>query len=217
MQNALLVGLSRQVALRRELDVVANNIANLNTTGYKADGAVFEEFIVRPPGSTTPWAPQTGQLRAGPRDLARPRQGPLERTGNPLDVAIDGTASSRCRRRAASATRATARCRSTTTANSSPAKAIRCSANPARSRFSRTTAASPSAPTAPSACARATTPRLNRSAANSASSAFDKPAACRRTAAAPSRRRRTSRHSPTRPRASCRARSKNPTCAPSSR
>ena len=45
MQNALLVGLSRQVALGRELDVVANNIANLNTVGFKADGAVFEEYI----------------------------------------------------------------------------------------------------------------------------------------------------------------------------
>ena len=44
MQNALLVGLSRQVALGRELDVVANNIANINTTGYKADGSVFEEY-----------------------------------------------------------------------------------------------------------------------------------------------------------------------------
>ena len=45
MQNAVLVGLSRQVALARELDVVANNIANLNTTGYKADGSLFEEYL----------------------------------------------------------------------------------------------------------------------------------------------------------------------------
>ena len=45
MENALLVGLSRQNALRRELDVVANNIANMNTTGYKADGAVFAEYL----------------------------------------------------------------------------------------------------------------------------------------------------------------------------
>ena len=37
MENTLLVGLSRQIALQRELDVVANNIANLNTTGFKAD------------------------------------------------------------------------------------------------------------------------------------------------------------------------------------
>ena len=44
MENALLIGLSRQIALHRELEVVANNIANMNTTGYKADNAVFEEF-----------------------------------------------------------------------------------------------------------------------------------------------------------------------------
>ena len=43
MENALLIGLSRQIALHRELEVVANNIANLDTTGYKADGAVFGE------------------------------------------------------------------------------------------------------------------------------------------------------------------------------
>jgi Flagellar basal body rod protein len=39
MENAVLVGLSRQVALHRELEIVANNVANLNTTGFKSDGA----------------------------------------------------------------------------------------------------------------------------------------------------------------------------------
>src|SRR5882762_11460153 len=46
MENALLIGLSRQTALNRELEVVANNIANLDTTGYKSDGSVFEEFLM---------------------------------------------------------------------------------------------------------------------------------------------------------------------------
>ena len=46
MANAGLIGLSRQIALHRELEVVANNIANLNTTGYKADGSVFQEFLM---------------------------------------------------------------------------------------------------------------------------------------------------------------------------
>jgi len=41
MENTSLVGLSRQIALARELDVVANNIANINTTGYKSDNTVF--------------------------------------------------------------------------------------------------------------------------------------------------------------------------------
>ena len=45
MDNTILVGLSRQVALGRELDVVANNIANINTTGFKADGSMFEEYL----------------------------------------------------------------------------------------------------------------------------------------------------------------------------
>ena len=37
MQNALLVGLSRETTLERQLQIVANNVANVNTTGYKAD------------------------------------------------------------------------------------------------------------------------------------------------------------------------------------
>jgi len=88
MQNAILVGLSRQVALAREMDVVANNIANLNTTGYKADGSVFEEYLSSPAR-----ADQTGtrvsfvQDRGMWHDMS---QGAVERTGNSLDVAIDG-------------------------------------------------------------------------------------------------------------------------------
>jgi len=35
MENSALVGLSGQIALQRELDVIANNIANINTAGYK--------------------------------------------------------------------------------------------------------------------------------------------------------------------------------------
>ena len=48
MENTLLIGLSRQIALQRELDVVANNIANINTTGFKADGAVFARISAEP-------------------------------------------------------------------------------------------------------------------------------------------------------------------------
>jgi flagellar basal-body rod protein FlgF len=91
MQNALLVGLSRQVALGRELDVIANNIANINTSGFKADGSVFAEYI-------SPTASADNFLGADRRvsfvqdratwvDLS---QGPLERTNNPLDVAVNG-------------------------------------------------------------------------------------------------------------------------------
>src|SRR6185503_11416178 len=91
MENTLLVGLSRQVALGRQLDVVANNVANINTTGFKSDGSIFEEFIA-------PTARENG-FRGADRsvrfvndrgiwhDMA---QGAMQQTGNPLDVAIDG-------------------------------------------------------------------------------------------------------------------------------
>jgi flagellar basal-body rod protein FlgF len=90
MQNALLIGLSRQVALARELDVVANNIANINTTGYKADGSLFEEFL-----SSAARADQSGAQVSFVRDRGTWHDlsaGAIEKTGNPLDVAIDGNA-----------------------------------------------------------------------------------------------------------------------------
>ena len=91
MQNMQLVGLSRQVVLGRELDVVANNIANINTTGFKANGAVFEEFIGK--------IARDGKMSDHDRKVSFVRdratwvdmsQGSMERTGNPLDVAVDG-------------------------------------------------------------------------------------------------------------------------------
>jgi len=88
MQNTLLVGLSRQVALSRELDVIANNIANINTTGYKADGSLFEEFL-----SSAARADQSASRVSFVRDRGTWHDmsaGPIEQTGNPLNVAIDG-------------------------------------------------------------------------------------------------------------------------------
>src|ERR1700687_3820719 len=88
MQNTVLVGLSRQVGLAREMDVAANNIANLNTTGYKVDGSLFEEYLS--PGAR---ADETGSRVSFVRDRGvwhDMSQGPIEHTGNPLDVAVDG-------------------------------------------------------------------------------------------------------------------------------
>src|SRR5713101_2941519 len=45
MENTLLIGLSRQMTLERQMDVVANNVANVNTTGYKADRSMFQEYL----------------------------------------------------------------------------------------------------------------------------------------------------------------------------
>jgi flagellar basal-body rod protein FlgF len=93
MENTLLIGLSRQMALHRELAVVANNIANMNTTGYKADSAVFEEFVM-PGARANQFASADSRLsfvqdRATWHDLS---PGSVQQTGNPLDIAISGNA-----------------------------------------------------------------------------------------------------------------------------
>jgi flagellar basal-body rod protein FlgF len=43
MNNAQLVGLSRQIVLRRQMDLVANNIANLNTNGFKNQSLLMKD------------------------------------------------------------------------------------------------------------------------------------------------------------------------------
>jgi flagellar basal-body rod protein FlgF len=93
MENALLVGLSRQMTLERQLDVVANNIANVNTTGFKADRSLFEEYL----NSGAHEDNFVGrdrrvsyvQDRATFHDFD---QGSFEQTKNPLDIAINGNA-----------------------------------------------------------------------------------------------------------------------------
>lgn len=86
MENPLYIGLSRQVALRRQLDVVANNIANMNTVGFRAARMLFDTAME-----------QAGQKRndriALTIDKATytdTRQGAFVPTGNALDVAISG-------------------------------------------------------------------------------------------------------------------------------
>tara|TARA_R110000868_G_scaffold32400_1_gene117825 strand:+ start:7768 stop:8517 length:750 start_codon:yes stop_codon:yes gene_type:complete len=88
MDNTLMIGLSRQMALRQAMDVVANNIANANTAGFKVESLLLEN------NSTS-----TASQADGPSDLQFVdawgmgrdyRQGALEVTGRSLDVAIDG-------------------------------------------------------------------------------------------------------------------------------
>ncbi len=93
MENALLVGLSRQMVLSHELDVVANNIANIDTTGYKSDNALFVQYLM-PKASDDDFTGNDRRLsfvqdRATWIDFGA---GAIQKTGNPLDVAIDGGA-----------------------------------------------------------------------------------------------------------------------------
>jgi len=91
IENAQLIGLSRQIALQRQMDVVANNMANMNTTGFKAEQLLFEEYVMpvarnrdfhtldQPLSFVQDWATV--------HDLSA---GTLQQTGSELDVALNG-------------------------------------------------------------------------------------------------------------------------------
>jgi len=89
MENTLYIALSRQSTLRRELSTIANNIANMNTTGFKGEKTMFVEHLVKSKGTGR----VLGDKLAYVRDIAQYRnmhEGPVIQTGNELDLAIHG-------------------------------------------------------------------------------------------------------------------------------
>jgi len=93
MENALLIGLSRQTALGRELDVIANNMANVTTNGFKARDARFREYLM--PVARADAFPYPDQRLSYVIDSGTPidmESGSVEITNNPLNAAIRGDA-----------------------------------------------------------------------------------------------------------------------------
>lgn len=89
MQNSLLVGLSRQVALRREMDVIANNMANINTNGFKAEGVVFNDYM-QTPAKANEFSGQDKNIhfvidRGTYHNFSK---GSVEQTDNPFNLAL---------------------------------------------------------------------------------------------------------------------------------
>jgi flagellar basal-body rod protein FlgF len=88
MDNALYVGLSRQMVLRREMDIVANNIANADTSGFKVESLMTKE---QPgPPAFTLQGPKPVKFVAADGVARDFGQGGLRRTDAPLDLAIEG-------------------------------------------------------------------------------------------------------------------------------
>jgi flagellar basal-body rod protein FlgF len=88
MDNTLYVGLSRQMTLRHEMDIVANNIANADTTGFKVESLMLETNPKAPAVTLDGPKPVKFVLDTGvARDFS---QGQMRTTGSPLDLAIDG-------------------------------------------------------------------------------------------------------------------------------
>lgn len=85
MQTNLYVGLSGQIAIEKRLQTVANNIANMNTAGYRGDGVTFQSVL------STTGAEPVAFSTPGDTYISR-RAGEMTRTDNPLDVAVQGDA-----------------------------------------------------------------------------------------------------------------------------
>jgi len=82
------VAASRIVAQQRVMDVIADNIANANTAGFKAERVQFSDWLVRRQGSD---APQGDRTIAYTQDRATWREqqaGTLTHTGNPFDLGL---------------------------------------------------------------------------------------------------------------------------------
>lgn len=84
MEHAGYTTLTRQSGLLREMQVVANNIANSATTGFRQEGLIFGEYVKRTEGG-----PSISMATANIRQTSQ-LQGGLTTTGNPLDFAIEG-------------------------------------------------------------------------------------------------------------------------------
>lgn len=98
--RALSIAATGMQAQQTNVEVIANNLANMNTAGFKRARAEFEDLLyqnVEQPGSQTSDSgtivPAGIQLGAGVRTAAVYRvasQGDLKQTSNPYDVAING-------------------------------------------------------------------------------------------------------------------------------
>lgn len=84
METTTSIALSRQMVLRRQMDVIANNIANMTATGFRAEALLPEEVPVDiGPRQTVRYVQDVALMR----DLT---PGALIPTNNPLDIAIEG-------------------------------------------------------------------------------------------------------------------------------
>ncbi|MGH1355008.1 MAG: flagellar hook-basal body complex protein [Thalassovita sp.] len=84
MDNASYTALTRQSGLMREMQIVANNIANSATTGFRQEGLIFSEHVQKIEGGAS-LSMATGNVRQ-----TSMMQGTLTQTAGNFDLAIEG-------------------------------------------------------------------------------------------------------------------------------
>ena len=86
MDSSIYIMLSRQMAQFQNMEMTANNIANMNTPGFSAQKMVFNKYLVGTGDDS-----QKDAYTDTPNSFRDTSSGPLQQTGNALDLAISGT------------------------------------------------------------------------------------------------------------------------------
>jgi flagellar basal-body rod protein FlgF len=89
MDNTSYVALSRQTTLWNQLEVVANNLANVNTTAYRGKEMMFTEYLTKTLNDDSVFREEVNFVQdfGMAENLAA---GPLKQTDNPMDIAMEG-------------------------------------------------------------------------------------------------------------------------------
>lgn len=99
MNNSTISAAVSMSSLQQRLDIIADNLANMDTNGYKSKQASFEDVLTRvqqqsddydQPGRATPLGFNIGFGTYLPTIMTNWEQGPLKETGNPTDLALQG-------------------------------------------------------------------------------------------------------------------------------
>ncbi|WP_313475856.1 flagellar hook-basal body complex protein, partial [Agrobacterium pusense] len=88
MQSGLYVALSSQIALERRLTTISDNMANVNTVGFRGSEVKFDEMVAKNHNDMNAKIAFVSQGN----DYLSTRQGAFEQTGNSFDFAIKGDA-----------------------------------------------------------------------------------------------------------------------------
>jgi flagellar basal-body rod protein FlgF len=83
MQNGLYVALSAQISLQKRLETIANNVANMNTVGFRSDGVSFATELAKAGDNNIAY------VSSGATFISR-QTGSQIKTDNPFDVSVQG-------------------------------------------------------------------------------------------------------------------------------
>jgi flagellar basal-body rod protein FlgF len=90
MENNTLIALSRMTTQQRNIDVVAGNIANAGTPGYRAERMVFADYLTSEQRTASPPGGKQIYFTQDRATWREQTEGTISHTGNPLDLALSG-------------------------------------------------------------------------------------------------------------------------------